>query len=71
MSVVSKFSREGEVLVAKTMKGHEGRRRVGIEYVCACGWTTCIFYGKGATSQAAVEFKWHKRQLLCEAGVLG
>lgn len=67
---ISRHSQEARDMAAKTMPGHKGRRRVGVEYVCECGWVSCTHYGKGATGQAANEFQMHKRHMLCEAGVL-
>lgn len=49
---------------SKTIAGHRGRRRVGIQYVCECGWGSSVWYGKGATGGAAAEFLSHKERHL-------
>lgn len=69
--MLNRHSQEAYALGAKTMAGHKGRRQIGITYVCECGWTSCTFFGQGATTQAAAEFQWHKRTILCETGVIG
>jgi len=44
----------------KPLKGHKGRPVIGFSFSCECGWEGAWSMGKGARTQAANEFYWHK-----------
>ena len=55
-----RYQRETRTKAEKPVKGHKGHVVYGAKYRCECGWSSCIYFGKGAQGQAAHEFYDHK-----------
>lgn len=48
----------------KTNPDHKAKFQRGVACRCSCGWASATWFGKGAQSNAAGEWRWHREQ--CE-----
>lgn len=48
----------------KTNPDHKASFSIGVQCTCSCGWQSSMWLNKGAKSNAAGEWHWHREK--CE-----